>query len=161
MHLSRTRRVAGSAALLLAAGGVLAAGSFASGASHVPAVAGRTAAGTAQRTFVSAATGNDANPCSRTAPCRNFAAAIAQTAAGGEVIVLDSGGYGTVTISQSVSLISPPGVYAGITAFSGNAIEINAGASDSVTLRGLTPNGLGGGIGLNVDAVGRLFVDDV
>src|SRR5438876_2640495 len=99
------------------------------------------ASGSAQRSFVSANHGNDANPCTVTLPCRNFAAAIAQTIAGGEVIVLDSGGYGPVTIGNSIALIAPPGVYAGITAFSGDAITINAGASDVVTLRGLTLNG--------------------
>ena len=72
------------------------------------------AAATAQRTFV-ASSGNDANVCSLTLPCRGFAAAVAQTTAGGEVIVLDSGGYGPVTITQSVSLIAPAGVYGGIT----------------------------------------------
>ena len=67
---------------------------------------------TAQRTFV-ASYGNDANPCSIALPCRSFAAAVLQTA-GGEVIVLDSAGYGPVTITQAVSIIAPAGVYAGI-----------------------------------------------
>src|SRR5437870_11556491 len=119
MRLTRSRLVAVCAVVLAAAGGILAAGSFASG--RAPAAAHKAAA-LAQRTFVSAATGNDANPCTRTAPCRNFAAAIAQTASGGEVVVLDSGGYGTVTINQAVSLIAPSGVYAGITVFSGAGI---------------------------------------
>ena len=86
------------------------------------------ASGSAQRSFVSANHGNDANPCTVTLPCRNFAAAIAQTVAGGEVIVLDSGGYGPVTIGQSVSIIAPAGIYAGITATSGNAIIQTCGA---------------------------------
>jgi len=64
------------------------------------------AAATAQRTFV-ASTGNDAAPCSLAQPCRGFARAITQTNAGGEVIVLDSAGYGPVTITKSVSLIAP------------------------------------------------------
>src|SRR5437016_2042614 len=99
MRVSRSRLVAVGTALHAVAGGVLAAGSFASGpaGSHaalpqlrvlpkrpaVPATARRVATGTAQRTFVSAASGLDANPCTRTAPCRNFQAAIAQTASGG------------------------------------------------------------------------------
>jgi hypothetical protein len=58
--------------------------------------------GAAQRTFV-ASNGTDANSCSITAPCRSFAAAVAQTLAGGEVIVQDSAGYGPVTVAQSVS----------------------------------------------------------
>jgi hypothetical protein len=60
-----------------------------------------------QRTFV-ASTGNDANPCSLAAPCRAFGAAILQTSANGEVIVLDSAGYGPATITQPVSIIAPP-----------------------------------------------------
>src|SRR5882672_11716567 len=98
-------------------------------------------AGTAPRTFV-ASTGVDSNPCSRPAPCRSFTAAVAQTASGGSVIALDSAGYGPVTISQSISLIAPPGIYAGITATSGNAITISgAAATDVVVLHGLSIEG--------------------
>jgi hypothetical protein len=106
------------------------------------------ASGQAQRTFVSS-TGSDSNSCSRLAPCRTFAQAISQTNAGGEVIVLDSAGYGPVSvangtqITKAISLISPPGVYAGISVFSGDGIDINAGGSDTVTLRGLTVNNQG------------------
>jgi len=157
MRVSRSRLVAVGIALLAVVGGVLAAGSFAS--SHRPAAAHKAAA-LAQRTFVSAATGNDANPCTRTAPCRNFAAAIAQTSSGGEVVVLDSGGYGTVTITQAVSLIAPPGVYAGISVFSGTGITVNAGPSDVVTIRGLTLNGLGGIDGIDFFSGAALYVQD-
>src|SRR5438477_9591417 len=144
MHISRSRLIAFALVALVAAGGVLAAGSFASG----PTAAKRIAAGPAQRTFVSAASGDDVNPCTRALPCRNFQAAIAQTTSGGEVVVLDSGGYGPVTISQAVSLVAPPGVYAGISVFSGAGITVNAGPSDVVTIRGLTLNGLGGNTGI-------------
>ncbi len=92
-----------------------------------------------QRTFVSGL-GTDANPCSRTAPCRTFAQAILGTNAGGEVVVLDSAGYGPFSIAKSISIIAPPGVYAGISTFSGDGIDINAGGSDTVILRGLTIN---------------------
>src|SRR6266571_6657569 len=125
MRASRSRLIAVAVVLTALGGAALAAGSFASG--HAPAAVHRAAA-LAQRTFVSAATGNDANPCTRTAPCRNFAAAIAQTQSGGEVVVLDSGGYGTVTITQAVSLVAPAGVYAGISVFSGTGITVNAGS---------------------------------
>src|SRR5438876_10812064 len=64
------------------------------------------ASGSAQRSFVSANHGNDANPCTVTLPCRNFAAAIAQTMAGGEVIALDSGGHGPVTGGSSLVLLA-------------------------------------------------------
>ena len=66
----------------------------------------------AQRTYVSAQHGSDSNPCSVTSPCRTFGAAIAAVAAGGEVIVLDSGGYGAVTVTKSVTLEAPAGIYA-------------------------------------------------
>src|SRR4030095_12840317 len=97
--------------------------------------------GAAQRTFV-ASTGSDANACSITAPCRAFAAAVAQTLAGGEVIVQDSAGDGPWTVVQSVSIIAPPGVYAGISvpaAGNGTGVLI-ATAGINVVLRGLTIN---------------------
>src|SRR5215467_4594521 len=65
-----------------------------------------------QRTFLSA-TGSDGNPCSRAAPCRTLAQAISQTNAGGEVVILDSAGYGPVTIPKSITVTAPAGVYAG------------------------------------------------
>ncbi len=105
------------------------------------------AAATAKRTFV-ASNGNDANPCSITAPCRGFTAALAQTVSGGEILVLDSAGYGPVSINQAVSIIAPPGVYAGISVLSGTGIFVNPG-SGTVVLSGLTINGLGGTLGIN------------
>jgi hypothetical protein len=54
----------------------------------------------AARTWVSGV-GNDANPCSRTAPCKTFAGAISKTATGGEISVLDPGGYGGVRHHQA------------------------------------------------------------
>src|SRR5256714_13495236 len=59
--------------------------------------------GQATRTWVSGV-GNDANPCSRTAPCKTFAGAISKTAAGGEISVLDPGGFGAVTITKSIEI---------------------------------------------------------
>jgi hypothetical protein len=100
-------------------------------------------ASAAQRTFV-ASYGNDANLCTRALPCRTFAAAIGLTDSGGEVIALDSAGFGPVTIAQSVSLIAPSGVYAGITALAGqDGVSVN-GAGVRVALRGLHVNGLAG-----------------
>jgi len=105
----------------------------------------------AHRTFVSTA-GNDANTaanCSLVSPCRSFGSALGVTQADGEIIVLDSGGYGRVTIDKSVAVIAPSGVYAGISVFSGNnGVDIN-GANISVTLRGLTINGQGGDKGIS------------
>jgi hypothetical protein len=103
----------------------------------------------AQRTFVS--TNGVNNPtCSLAAPCRDFATAITATSPEGEVIVLDSGGYGPVTITQSVSIIAPPGVFAGISVFAGDGVTVAAGPSDSVVLRGLSINGQGGSVGIRV-----------
>jgi len=118
------------------------------------------AANAAQRTFVSAGSGIDANPCSRPSPCRSFGVAIAQTDAGGEVIVLDSGGYGAVTITQSVSIISPLGVYAGISGFTGAAIEVNA-PSGYVSLHGLFLNGQGGATGVAVTAANATHIENL
>jgi hypothetical protein len=113
----------------------------------------------AQRTFVSGL-GSDSNPCSRPAPCRTFGQAIMGTAAGGEVIVLDSAGYGPVTITQSISITAPPGVYAGISVFSGNGITITAGASDTVILRGMTVNNQGTtGSGVSFTTGGTLHIE--
>jgi hypothetical protein len=109
---------------------------------------------TAQRTFV-ASTGTDANTafnCSIAKPCRGFAAAIGVTSARGEVIVLDSAGYGTIpSITQSVTINAPAGVYAGISVLSGDGVTINAGINDTVVLRGLTINGQGGANGITIN----------
>ena len=116
-----------------------------------------------QRTHVSAAFGADSNTasnCSAAAPCRFFAAAMSVTDNNGEVIVLDSGGYGAVTITQSISLIAPTGVYAGISVFPGaNGVTI-ATAGINVVLRGLTINGQGGNFGINMTAGARLTVEN-
>ena len=102
-----------------------------------------------QRTFVSGAAGaSDGNPCSRLSPCRTFGVAIGVTNSGGEVIALDSAGYAAFAVNKAVSVIAPPGVYAGITVFGGDGIDINAGVSDTVILRGLTVNSQGGTNGI-------------
>ena len=95
----------------------------------------------ASRTWVSGV-GDDVNPCSRTAPCKTFAGAISKTAAGGEISVLDPGGYGGVTITKSIT-INNLGPEAGVLVSGTNGIIINAAATDRVTLRGLTFEGLG------------------
>lgn len=116
----------------------------------------------AQRTFV-ASTGLPANTafnCSIAKPCRAFSEAIGVTSPKGEVIVLDSAGYGPVTVTKSVSIISPAGIYGGITVFSGDGVTINAGASDIVVLRGLSINGQGGSRGIFFQAGARLRVEN-
>jgi hypothetical protein len=94
------------------------------------------------RTFVSGQ-GTDSGTCGLTAPCRSFAFALSETNAGGEITVLSPAGYGAVTISKAVSIVNEGVGEAGITVTSGDAITINAGATDTVSLRGLTLVGSG------------------
>ncbi|MEG3176845.1 right-handed parallel beta-helix repeat-containing protein [Sphingomonas sp. RB3P16] len=94
----------------------------------------------ATRTWISGV-GDDANPCSRTAPCKTFAGAISKTAAGGEINVIDSGGFGGVTITKSITLRAV-GVEAGVLAAGTNGIVINAAATDKIVLEGLDLEGL-------------------
>ncbi|WP_315759640.1 MULTISPECIES: hypothetical protein [unclassified Bradyrhizobium] len=101
----------------------------------------------ATRTWVSGV-GDDVNPCSRTAPCKTFAGAISKTAAGGEIDVLDPGGYGAVTITKSIT-IDGGGTMASILASATNGINVNAGANDVIILRNLSINGAGTTLGLN------------
>lgn len=102
------------------------------------------AAAQAARTWVSGV-GDDANPCSRTAPCKSFAGAISKTAAGGEISVLDPGGYGAVTITKSIT-ISGDGMLTGILSAGANAIVINAADTDVVILRSIALIGFGSGL---------------
>src|SRR5438045_8476177 len=80
----------------------------------------------ATRTWVSGV-GDDANPCSRTAPCKTFAGAISKTADGGEISVLDPGGFGAVTITKGITL-NGDGTLAGILAAGTKGTIIHAPA---------------------------------
>src|SRR5689334_2955216 len=77
----------------------------------------------ATRTWVSGV-GDDVNPCSRTAPCKTFAGAISKTATGGEISVLDPGGFGVLTITKSLTIVGT-GQLGSITAANVNGIVIN------------------------------------
>jgi len=98
----------------------------------------------ATRTWVSGV-GDDANPCSRTAPCKTFAGAISKTAASGEINVLDPGGFGAVTITKSITIRSDH-IEAGVLVSGTNGIIVNALSTDNVILEGLDIEGLGTGI---------------
>jgi hypothetical protein len=114
----------------------------------------------ANRVFVSARSGNNANSCDNIAtPCQTFAGAVTQLNPDGEVIVLDSGGYGPVTITQGVTIEAPAGVTAFVHPPSGDAITVNAGSA-TVTLRGLTLNGGGLSDGITANSVGTLNVEN-
>src|SRR5919112_3283103 len=100
-----------------------------------------SAFGQATRTWVSGV-GDDANPCSRTAPCKTFAGAISKTANGGEINCLDPGGFGGVTITKSLT-IKCHYTEGGALVAGTNGIVVNAAATDKVTLKGLDINGTG------------------
>jgi hypothetical protein len=113
----------------------------------------------ATRTWVSGV-GDDANPCSRTAPCKTFAGAISKTAALGEIDTLDPGGFGGVTITKSITIDGLSGL-AGVLVSGTNAIVVNAANTDRVILRNLDINGFGTGInGILVLAGGDVRVED-
>ena len=98
----------------------------------------------ATRTWVSGV-GDDVNPCSRTAPCKTFAGAISKTAAGGEISVLDPGGFGAITITKAIT-IDGNGVVASILSAGTNGIVVNAGSLDKVVIRNISINGAGTGV---------------
>ena len=98
----------------------------------------------ATRTWVSGL-GDDANPCSRTAPCKTFPGAYSKTAVGGEIDALDPGGFGTISISKSITIDGgggDAGQVASILASSTNAVNINGAAGDNIIIRNLTINGI-------------------
>jgi hypothetical protein len=121
--------------------------------------------GQATRTWVSNI-GNDANPCSATAPCKTFAGAIGKTFIGGEINVLDSAGYGAVTITKSIT-IDGEGAHASILAsgVSGVTIRIPEDVDDPhrrVVLRNIAINGTGavGTVGQNTGLFGVRVINE-
>jgi hypothetical protein len=112
----------------------------------------------ADRTWVSGL-GNDMNPCSRTSPCKTFAAAYANTNVGGQINVIDAGGFGTLIIGHSITIDGSESL-AGVLAMKDTmGFIINAGPSDVVVLRGLNIQG-GGQNGIRFIAGGKLYVED-
>jgi hypothetical protein len=125
------------------------------------AFASPTLAGTAARTWVSAANGKDTNPCTVNQPCQSFNHALGQTPAGGEVVALDSGDYAPFSVTEAVTVSAAPGAYVGITVTSGDGVDVSAGSSDRVVLRGLRLNSFGSsGDGVNFLSGGALHVED-
>jgi hypothetical protein len=113
----------------------------------------------ATRTWVSGV-GDDANPCSRTAPCKTFAGAISKTAPCGEIDVLDPGGFGALTITKCIS-IEAEGVIAGVLVSGTNAFIVAAGAGDTVMIRGLTFDGLGTGLNaIRITTAGKVYIQN-
>src|SRR5947209_2287253 len=118
----------------------------------------------ATRTWVSGV-GDDANPCSRTAPCKTFAGAISKTADGGEIDCIDPGGFGTVTITKSIT-IDGDGTFASILNAGTNGINVNDSASGApntkvVRIRNISIQGFGTGfIGINFTSAKALPVEN-
>src|ERR1700739_2775197 len=114
-----------------------------------------------QRVFVSAVRGDDVNACSSNAPCRSFARALTLVSTAGEILALDSGGFGPITITKAVSIVAPFGVEGSITQTSAgqNAIVVTAPGA-TVLLRGLSVFGLQiANDGVLANNVGALIVD--
>jgi len=128
----------------------------------------------ATRTWVSGV-GDDANPCSRTAPCKTFAGAISKTFIGGEIDALDPGGFGTVTITKSITIDGGSG-FGSILASGTNGVNINSAVNANdpqrrVTLRRLSINGTGAsgsqgtstgirGINVTTNGIAKLNVEN-
>jgi hypothetical protein len=119
---------------------------------------GAVAHAQATRTWVSGV-GDDANPCSRTAPCKTFAGAITKTAAGGEINCIDPGGFGALTITKAITVDCAVG---SILSSGTIGIIINATAAADVTIRNLRINGAGTGtIGIDIRAARAVYLDHV
>jgi hypothetical protein len=112
------------------------------------------------RSFVSGH-GLDANACTLAAPCRTFAVALTHTNAGGEIDVLDTAGYGQVTIDRAISIVNDGSVASILVPPDDLGITINAGATDAVTLRGLTIEGSGvGNVGIEFNSGQSLTIEN-
>ncbi|MGC3989532.1 MAG: right-handed parallel beta-helix repeat-containing protein [Chthoniobacteraceae bacterium] len=113
----------------------------------------------ATRTWVSGV-GDDANPGSRTAPCKTFAGVISKTAPSGVINVLDPGGFGAVTITKSITIDA--GYSIGSVLVSGtNGIAISAAATDTVVLRNLDLQGLGTSLcGIKIITAGTVLIEN-
>ena len=115
----------------------------------------------ATRTWISGV-GDDANPCSRTAPCKTFAGAISKTATGGEIDCLDPGGFGGLTITKPITIDCGPGVGSALVSGT-NGFTINsAGLTDAITIRNVTIEGLGTGLtGIKILAGSSVHIENV
>jgi hypothetical protein len=114
----------------------------------------------ATRTWVSGV-GDDANPCSRTAPCKTFAGAISKTATAGEIDCLDPGGFGALTITKSITIdCSAAGNIGGVLVSGTNGFVVAGGTQ--VQLIGLDFNGTTTGLNgvlVNASSVNVSIID--
>lgn len=121
-----------------------------------------TPAQAVQRAYV-ASYGLDSNTafsCDVNNPCRWFRTAVTVVDPDGEVVALDTAAYGTVTLTQSISLTAAPGIYAGISVFPGATGVTIATPGVNVVLRGLTVNSQGGDAGILMTDGAKLSIEN-
>lgn len=121
-----------------------------------------TPAQAVQRAYV-ASYGLDSNTafsCDVNNPCRWFRTAVTVVDPDGEVVALDTAAYGTVTLTQSISLTAAPGIYAGISVFPGATGVTIATPGVNVVLRGLTVNSQGGNAGILMTDGAKLSIEN-
>jgi hypothetical protein len=112
----------------------------------------------ATRTWVSGV-GDDANPCSRTAPCKTFAGAIAKTSSPGEINCLDPGGFGALTITKAITIKCDGVSNGGVLVAGTNGFTVAAPAGAVVYLSGLDFEGLASGLnGVAVIGGGTVYI---
>lgn len=108
--------------------------------------------------------GSDLNTCEISAPCATFAAAIAQTNAGGELIALDSGAYQGFTIDRKMTITAAPGAVVTIQkapgVLSDYAIKVDA-PGERVSIRGVMVAMTSGAAGIVAYDAERTYIDDV
>ena len=128
-----------------------------------------SAAARAQTRSWVAGNGNDANPCSFTAPCKTYSGAYNKTSMNGEISVIDSGAYGTVNIQKSITIDGHDN-FASSLATGTTGIIINltdpADTKKTVRLRNLNLQGTGGAtggpgnIGIRIIAANKVYIED-
>jgi hypothetical protein len=128
----------------------------------IPVLASAPASAQATRTWVSGV-GDDANPCSRTAPCKTFAGAVSKTAAGGEINCLDPGGFGGITITKGMTLNCHE-VLGSILVAGAPGVTVNAGTAlvvlRNLQITGVTGTPTPGTIGVRIIAAGVVSIED-
>jgi Periplasmic copper-binding protein (NosD) len=116
----------------------------------------------ATRTWVSGV-GDDVNPCSRTAPCKTFAGAISKTAKDGEINAIDPGGFGTLTITKSIT-VDGNGTHASTlaaltTGFIVNITDVND-VRKTARIRNISIHGAASGVhGINILAGLKVYIE--
>jgi parallel beta helix pectate lyase-like protein len=111
--------------------------------------------------WVSASVGNDANTCSRGLPCRTFQKAINVAPLWGTINVLDPGDYGSMTISQAVT-VDGGGLASNVsTSYNNAAIAVQTPSGEVVQLRNMSIHGNGAYTGISYTGSGQLVIENL